>query len=639
MNYKKIKFVKYTVMAAVVLSTLSCKKFLDVTPDKVGTIDYAFRNRNEAQNYLFTCYSNLQQMAYPQNNAGFVTSSEVIFPVVNERYYGIDPAGFNINRNGQVVDNPALNFWDGENNGRPLYKAIRMCNTMLENINLPVDLGAAEKARWIAEVKFLKAYYHYYLFRMYGPIPIVDVNSPIDSDPDELKVKRAPVNTVVNYISNLLDEAITGLPTTIVDQSRELGRVTKPIALAVKAEVLTTAASPLFNGNTDYLSLRNKDGEVLFPPGDATKWDKAADACLAAISACEAAGMRLHTFVPTGNLPANLPNELKTVLAIGTAITERWEMNTETVWALNPYFEYQGHNTPRLTQAALANFFDNPSLWASPISQQELYYTDKGLPIDQDKNWDYAGRNSVKLGNASTRYYIKDGYETIKGHFNREPRLYANLAFDGGVYYGNGNLNPDNPYFVRARGITGFAGPNASINLTGYWPKKLVNYLSVYDNGFVQQPFRLPLIRLASLYLLYAEALNEQGKSAAEVAGWIDRVRTRAGIQGVMAAWTNDSKTPNKLNSRDGMREVIHQERRIELAFEAQAGWDLRRWKELQGVLSQPLQGWNIYQDAAINYYRPTTVYTPIFNTRNYLWPIRSQNLIVNSNLVQNPGW
>jgi hypothetical protein len=59
----------------------SCKKYLDVTPDNVGTIDYAFSNRNEAENYLFTCYATLQQLRYPYKTMVVCTSSgEIIFP-------------------------------------------------------------------------------------------------------------------------------------------------------------------------------------------------------------------------------------------------------------------------------------------------------------------------------------------------------------------------------------------------------------------------------------------------------------------------------------------------------------------------------------------------------------------------------
>ena len=87
------------------------------------------------------------------------------------------------------------------------------------------------------------------------------------------------------------------------------------------------------------------------------------------------------------------------------------------------------------------------------------------------------------------------------------------------------------------------------------------------------------------------------------------------------------------------MRGIIHQERRIELCFEAQSGWDLRRWKELQNVLSTPVQGWNIYETEAFNYYKPRTQFLPVFGLRDYLWPLKDIELIVNPNLVQNPNW
>ena len=144
------------------MTTMSCKKYLDVTPENVGTIDYAFRNRNEAENYLFSCYATLQQFQYPQQNAGFTTSGEVIFPNNLTDNQSIEPTGFNLVRGTQGAANPGLNFWDGENGGQAIFRALRRCNTMLENIDKPIDLTPGEKARWISEVKFLKAYYHFY---------------------------------------------------------------------------------------------------------------------------------------------------------------------------------------------------------------------------------------------------------------------------------------------------------------------------------------------------------------------------------------------------------------------------------------------------------------------------------------------
>lgn len=629
----------------VVLGTfVSCKKYLDITPDNLGTLDYAFRNRNEAENYLYSCYAYLQRMNDVASNPGFTTSSELIYSNTLDNYQGFNRTGFNLLRGTQTAANPGLNAWDGNEGSYSLWRSIRICNIMLENIDKPIDLGAAEKQRWIAETKFLKAYYHYVLFKMYGPIPLIKTNLAINSSTDEVRVKRAPVDETVDYIVSLLDEAIPNLPAVISSQATELGRVTSVIALSVKADVLATAASPLFNGNPDYVSFKDKDGVSLFPAAfDAQKWKKAADAAKAAITAAETQGIKLYTFQSPTTV-GKLSDSLKRELDVQNAVTEKWELNSEIIWASNPEFNYQGFATPRLTAKSAVNNFSNPSTFSAPISTQELFYTVNGVPINEDKTWDYAGRNTIKAGDNASRYYIQQGYETIKGHFARETRFYADIAFDGGIWFGNGRNNQDDPtnplYFVSARG-SGLAAPsdNIRLNITGYWPKKLVSYASVYDDGFQTSPFRLPLIRLAGLYLLYAEALNEVNGPTTEVFTYLDKVRQRAGLQGVQASWTNFSRNPNKFNTKDGLRQIIHQERRIELCFEGQSGWDLRRWKELQAVLTAPIQGWSINNPDAINYYRPTTQFIPVFGLKDYLWPIKSYDLVVNPNLVQNPYW
>ncbi|MDB5015085.1 MAG: RagB/SusD family nutrient uptake outer membrane protein, partial [Daejeonella sp.] len=513
-------YYKYICMIVVILSSISCKKYLDVTPDNVGTIEYAFRNRNEAENYLFTCYAYSQRLNDVSTNPAFTTSSEIIYPNNLSNYLGYNTTGFNLLRGQQTASNPGLNAWDGQNGSYSMYRSIRLCNTMLENIDKPIDLSDSEKKRWIAEVKFLKAYYHFYLMRMYGPIPLIKENLAINSSTDEVRVKRAPVDEVVNYIVSLLDEAAPDLPGVIQNQSSELGRATKAIALSLKAEILLTAASPLFNGNPDYANFKDKDGINLFSTSvDLQKWSIAADACKAAITECESRGMKLYQYI----LPANvgrLSDSLKTVLSIQNAVTEKWDMNPEMVWANAQTFGDQGRATPRLTAKAVNNAFSNPSTFSVPISTQELFYTNNGVPITEDTNWDYSGRYTIQTGDSKNRYYIKEGYETIKAHFAREPRFYADVAFDGGIWFGNDVYNQDNAYFVQARGSAAFAGPKdfVNLNVTGYWPKKLVNYLSVYDDGFNQVGFHLPIIRLASLYLSYAEALNEfSGPSNTEI--------------------------------------------------------------------------------------------------------------------------
>jgi len=632
-------FKQYCLIILMVLSG-SCKKYLDVVPPNVGTLDYSFRSRNTALNYLYACYSDLQQLNDLNRSPGFTTSTEIIFPF-DLPGNPIDITGFSLLTGTQNVGNPGLNYWDGTNNGIGMYKSIRRCNTMLENINEPADLSATEKARWIAELKFLKAYYHYYLFRLYGPIPIVDVNLPVEASPEQVKVKRAPVNDVVNYIVGLLDQAIPDLPASITNPSLELGRITAPAAMAIKAEVLATAASPLFNGNSDYANFKDKSGTLLFPAYDATKWQKAADACKAAIQACEAAGLKLNTtFLPAPNV-INLNDTLKTELTFQNALTQNWSTNPELIWALNSIWHGQEYCIPRMTQLANQNDGQNPAYYAVPIATTELFYTHNGVPINEDVTWDYAGRNELRNGDVANSNYIENNYTTVKSNFDREPRYYGSIGFDGGIWFGNGILDGKSPHFVSARGITSLAGPKSlqKTNITGYWPKKLANYLTVYDNGFNWVDFQMPVMRMAGLYLLYAEALNEVNGPTPEAISYIDMVRARAGLQGVVSSWANYSNNPTKPDSKEGLRAIIHQERRIELCFEGQSGWDLRRWKELQGVLSVPCKGWSIYETQAVNYYRAVNVEIPVFNTRDYLWPISTNSLEVDDNLVQNPFW
>lgn len=642
----KSLYSKFLYTIVLVLSLTSCKKYLNVTPDNVGTIDYAFRNRNEAENYLFGCYSTLQALQYPWLDPGFATSGEIVYPGPNEikENQGVNPVGFNMMRGTQTSGEPGLNYWDGSEGGQAMFTAIRRCNIMLENIDKPIDLGESEKKRWIAEAKFLKAYYHFYLFRMYGPIPITDVNLPISSSIEATRIKRSPVDSVVNYMVRLIDEATPDLPNQISNQAQELGRITGLIALSVKAQILVTAASPLFNGNPDYTGFSNKDGQMLFNQQvDHKKWDRAAEACSVALNTCLASGLKLHTFIPTANMPSNLPQELIDVLAFQTAITEKWELNTELIWGMAPTlgFGKQEKFIPRLSAAAASNLSSAQSTFAVPIAEQELFYTKNGLPINEDKTWDYRNRYAIKTGTAEDQYYVHNGYETVNAHFKREPRFYASIGFDGGVWYGNGQLDPSNAFYIQARG-TGYAGPKDvnHTNISGYWAKKMVNYLTVYGTQLSYADFHYPLMRLSDLYLMYAEALNEQGKGYAEVLPYIDVVRKRAKIPTIAEAWTAQlSTSPSKYANQAGLRQIIHQERRIELAFESIPGWDLRRWKELQGVMASPMQGWSIYEDQALVYYRPRTLFVPVFNTKDYLWPIKGKNLPVNPNLVQNPFW
>jgi len=147
------------------------------------------------------------------------------------------------------------------------------------------------------------------------------------------------------------------------------------------------------------------------------------------------------------------------------------------------------------------------------------------------------------------------------------------------------------------------------------------------------------VIRLAEMYLLYAEALNEVSGPGPETYKWIDLVRARAGLKGVVESWANFSKNPAKPSSKDGLREIIQRERMIELIFEGKRYWDLRRWKKADTWLNMPIRTWDIEQEDVANYYRVRQLFAPEFTSKDYLWPLSENSVIVNPNLVQNPGW
>jgi len=107
----------------------------------------------------------------------------------------------------------------------------------------------------------------------------------------------------------------------------------------------------------------------------------------------------------------------------------------------------------------------------------------------------------------------------------------------------------------------------------------------------------------------------------------------------VVESWTAHSRNPNKYTTAEGLQEIIRRERGIELALEGERFWDLRRWKAAPEELNQPISGWDVDQVTAEAYYRERVLYNQTFALKDYFWPIRENDLIVNKNLVQNPGW
>ncbi|WP_158856095.1 RagB/SusD family nutrient uptake outer membrane protein [Lunatibacter salilacus] len=632
----KKTLIKLSIGLLLVFSSASCGDFLDVIPDNIAVIEDAFQTRESTLRFLATLYAYLPPYNGTSNPA-LVAGDEVFVNDNVSRTW----AGRRINRGGQNVVDPALGYWGNNGTVRNLFVALRDCNILLENLDRPFNLTDSERTIWAAEAKFLKAYFHFYLMRMYGPIPVIRENIEVSSGAEAVRVKREPIDDVVNYIVEILDEAIPNLPLVIEDRALELGRGTAVAAAMLKAQVLVTAASPLFNGNTDYANFVDKEGNPLFNiTSDNSKWDLASVACKEAIDIAHQAGHLLYTFP---NAPLSWSDTTVRKLSVRGSITERW--NEEIIWAsgTSAVGGLQGLSQAKIAIGLTAeNRESTQSYWGPPLHVAEQFYSENGVPINEDKDFDYGNRYAVTTAGPDHRHYVRTGFQTAKLNLNRELRYYASLGFDGGVWFGHGVTNDLNALVVEGkRGQRAGRLDETRYTQSGYWAKKLVYYQNVQQtstNSYSIRSYPFPLMRLGDLYLLYAEALNESSGPTAAYE-WIDKVRERAGLNGVLESWSAHSNNPSKPTSQEGLRQIIHDERMIELIFEGHRFWDLRRWKKSIDFLNRDIQGWNIEGDNTETYYNVITYGKHNFLNRDYLWPIAEFDIISNNNLVQNPGW
>ena len=380
---------KNNLLIIVILSLfISCDDYLDVVPDNIATIDYAFRDRESAEKYLATCYSYLPGIGYVSDPA--MMGSDEIWSHDIDRTSHVSQNTYYLKLPGrQNVNSPLLNFWDGLRSGTNLYIAIRDCNIFLENIDLVDDLNEEERNQWIGEVKFLKAFYHFYLFRMYGPIPIIRENLPISAGIEEVAVFREPVDKVVKYIVELIDEAVPALPLIVSDRATSLGRITQPIALTVKADLLVMAASPLFNGNKTYSNFTDsRDVKLFNTEYDHEKWRVAMEACEEAIDIAHRASHALYEFV---NLYYDLSEETYRIMTLRNAFAKKW--NEEVIWGYSngTFNAMQRHSLPHFTFDQMMHFTTYPDLGPS-IHIAEQFYSSNGVPINEDKTYDYENR-------------------------------------------------------------------------------------------------------------------------------------------------------------------------------------------------------------------------------------------------------
>ncbi|SEA22951.1 Starch-binding associating with outer membrane [Chitinophaga terrae (ex Kim and Jung 2007)] len=219
------------------------------------------------------------------------------------------------------------------------------------------------------------------------------------------------------------------------------------------------------------------------------------------------------------------------------------------------------------------------------------------------------------------------GYDALNPYANRDPRLRYNILYNGATW-----LNTSLETFEG-----GINKPGGAVQQTktSYYMRK---FMGNFESGtqYSSTSHDWIYFRYAEVLLNFAEAQNEYNGPDDEVYQAIIALRKRAGVEagddglyGLKAGMTQDE-----------MRNIIRNERRIELAFEEHRFWDIRRWKIAEKVMNQPLNGMLIIKIGSSLTYNVTPVFTPKFKApAMYLFPIPYDEVVKNDNMVQNPGW
>lgn len=239
-------------------------------------------------------------------------------------------------------------------------------------------------------------------------------------------------------------------------------------------------------------------------------------------------------------------------------------------------------------------------------------------------------------------YLMKNGQKWTASdpdYANRDPRMNATLVYDGSKWIDRTGkeytivIHPDGTS-PAGKPSDKYTGAGTAQTPTGYYYRKYADPSpATYTGGGWDSNLNLPLIRFADILLMYAEAKNELQQMNNEV--WdltIKKLRQRAGFDNTAEALN----LPNV--GQAALRDIIRNERRVELALEGLRIFDIRRWKTAEIALSEAPRGAKF--DKSSGTYNYIKLPAGNFNrNRDYLWAIPRKERLLNPGLTQNPGY
>lgn len=486
-----------------------------------------------------------------------------------------------------------LEWWENA------YEINRVLNEFLEGMGAS-SFSAQYKDERIAEARFLRAFNYFFMVKRYGGVPLI-LNSQKMSDPSsELFAKRNTEKEVYDFILSEMDDIVGKLP---VRAQTELGRPSRGAAMALKARAALYAGSIAKYGTVQLGGLLGIDAALAND-----YFQKAYDACKQIRDWHEYSLYNADT-----DKVANFKNIFL-------------KKNNSEVIMMIQHDAVQ--RTPSGGNGWIWDFFQCPHPHAWGAGNQNAPYLEMA---EEFEHIDGTPGTMSKTALETGLWSLEDLWR------NKDPRFFASIwtqdtEWQGGkVDFHNGLLLPDGTTKMDGayNGVAAVGDQTVDKSFgTGFGVMK---YLDESHNNKGERETSSTdyiIFRYGEVLLNFAEAAFELGKTT-EALDAVNQIRSRAGIA-QLTSITQDR---------------IRHERKIELAFEGHRYWDLRRWRIAEQVIPVNRSGLRFILDYATRKYKLVVltnydgVTAPVFQARNYYFPITARRISNNGNLQENPGY
>ncbi len=676
MKYNNIKSILYGFMLffAGTVSFTSCTEWLEKDPEAIIPEDEAFKNFRNFQGYIEEIYDMVPNITNANYCSGWNMGDDAVHNI--EGYSHIDH---------QVDLGNYREIWTGSRqcwiNGdrcslwNSSWKAIRKCNMGMKNIKSLVGTNE-QRDLLLGQMYFFRAWWHFELISFFGGMPYID--EAFEGEIPELPrlsfqecAERCAEDFQKAY--DLLplnwDETLAGMETSGDNEIR----VNKFMALCYLGKCYLWAASPLMK---EFEKTKNGGyAELLGASKNGKTYDYDEKYCALA---SEALGKALD-MVKKGTVPYKLAKfEYSNIYDHMINIEGVDEVGEYSqIW----YTYKQNWKMPGVDEAIFRGVC--PATNTGPWNHLKLFGPKVAGIVDHDNIIHHPTANLVDqygMANGQPIYLVengqlvinpKSGFDPEYPYKNRDPRFYHDIVFDGFHYvlFTEG-LTDEQKKLEYCSLYTGGAMRNpANGSSTGYFIQKLAphqcnrgdgtNAGDWYEWAGAMQAY-IPYMRLADVYLMYAEARAGMAKSSSDLNSKPDYCRLISAIDAVNALrdrvnssdWPMERLQPEFTDTKEHFLDELRRERAVELAFEGHRWNDLQRWLLLteppytvkyshEFERLQP-ESWFTAADPAGakvgNFHREELI-TRNLESKHYWFPLPDKDTYLYEGFPQNPGW